>query len=233
MKIKSPGIQLFNVLVLTVLMFLPSTVLGNEEVAKLPYDKLLQIQDTMMKTLPKDQPFYFHIFSSDPEVTRSDIVLHLVSKNEKIIIPLDKRGFIELPIRRDLVGQEVYIVSNQPKGSMVLRGESRSRVPLKNKAIHYSDLISPVVAANSARKITKNVSEKASERYMESIHLFVDNGAGTSIIVKSDNHILVELFPDKDGIVQIPVEENLLAKNPVVEFPDDNVFFINPWDHRK
>jgi hypothetical protein len=212
------------------LLLLPVEVIANEEFAKLPYDRLLQIQDTILKNLPSGQPFFMHIFSSNPQVKNSDISLHLVSANEKIEIPLDKRGFIELPIRRDLVGQGAYIVSNQPKGTMVLRGESRSDVPLKSRKIDYKELISPVIAANSVSQIAKEIPEITSARYINSINLFVDQDGNAPVIIRPKGGKEIQIFPDKFGNVLIPIEEELQLKNPIVEFPSDDVFVINSWE---
>lgn len=220
--------QHLSLLALFALLLFPVTADGSEEFAKLPYDKLLLVQDTVVKNLPSNQPFYLHIISSDPKVKNGDISLCLVSTNERIEIPLDKHGFIKLPIRRDLVGQNAYIISNQPKGTLVLQGESRSRVPLENRKIDYTQLISPVVAANSVKTLANDLPEVLSARYINSIELFVDQEGNSPVIIRSKKKDKIKLFPDECGNVLIPIEEDLKTRNTIVEFPSDNVFFISP-----
>lgn len=221
-----------NLLVLSVLLFflLPSvSVANNVEVAKLPYDSLLQLQDTMLKTLPLKLPFRLHIFSHNPEITSNDITLLLVSDKETVKIPINKFGFIELPIRRDLVGKGAYVVTDQPKGTMALQGESVSQIPLQNQTISYRELISPVVATKSVSEIAKNIPEVISERHIQSLHLIVEQEYKMPVIIRLGSQQLIEIHPDECGNVLIPIEDYLVNKGTVVEFPSDKVFFTKPW----
>jgi hypothetical protein len=225
-------IKTFNLIVILALfisLFSPVAIADNLEVAKLPYDSLLKLHDTMTKTLSKNIPLYLKIFSYDPEVRISDITLQLVSNKDSIEIPIDPCGYINLPIRRDLVGHGAYFVSNQPKGSMGLHGEFGSQVPLHNKTISYKELISPVVAAESASVLFRDVLEVTEESHLESLHLIIDQESVGPVIIRLEPQNSIELYPDGYGNVLIPIEDNLFQKNPVVEFPSDKVLMTKPW----
>jgi hypothetical protein len=220
---------------LIVLVFFTSIPLivfasDNVDVAKLPYDYLFQLQETLSQKLPKDLPFYLRIFSSNPEVKSSDITLRLVSKNETVEIALDQWGYIDLPIRRDLVGEGAFVISNQPKGTMLLQGVTRSQIPLQNRSIRYKALLSPVIAAKSAKGIGQSISEIKSAKYRNSLHLIIDQEGSEPVIIRLGNEKTVKLTPDEFGNVLIPLEDNLLQKNPIVEFPSDKVFLTTPCE---
>lgn len=203
---------------------------GQMEIAKLPYDGLFLMHETISSKLPIDQPFRLHLFSSNPDVKTSDITLQLVSKTETLPIYLDECGYIDLPIRNDLVGQGAFIVSNQPKGTMVLRGEVCSQIPLQNRGIKYNNLISSVITANAVKEIAQNIPEVTSVKYLKTLHLSIDQEGNEPVVIRLRDKETITLNPDKFGNVLIPIEDYLIEQNPVVEFPSDNVFFTKPLE---
>lgn len=217
-----------------VLFFLASVSLTvfakmENEMANLPYDSLFQLHEIYSKKLPKDKPFWLHLSSTNPKVESSDIILHLISKDEKIKIPIDNCGYIDLPVRKDLVGIGAFVVTNQPKGTMVLRGKTKSQITLQNRAISYKDLMSGVLISKSAEKIAQNIPEIEAEKYIKSLHLVINQDVRKPVIIRLRNGKTVELIPDDFGNVLVPFEENLIETNPMVEFPCDEVFFITNW----
>lgn len=220
--------KLLLLAVLPALFFLVSYAFCTET-AKLPYDTLFKLHETMRETLPKELPFNIRIYSYDPNVKIEDISIQLISNEKQITIPVSQSGIITLPIRKDLVGKGAYVVTNQPKGSMALQGEFIKQIPLKNKSIRYRDLISPLVAVNSSKKIVENVSEITGKKYMKSLNLFLEQEDRKPIIIRIESPTPVEIFPDQDGNVTIPFGSDLLQQNPIVEFPCDKVFLSKPW----
>ena len=97
---------------LSIILF-STLAFSNEEknFAKLPYDSLFQLQEKVSEGLSHQQQFFLHIISNDPTIQSNDISIDLVSNNEKVAIKIDHRGFFDLPIRKDLIGKEAFIVS--------------------------------------------------------------------------------------------------------------------------
>jgi hypothetical protein len=203
---------------------------NNTNFAKLPYDSLLQLQEKVSEGLSPKQKFFLHIVSDDTQIKPSDIFLELISNEEKIEIKIDHRGFFDLPIRKDLVGKEAFVVSNQPKGSLLLQVEISSQVQLQNKQILYSDLMSPITTVNLVNKTAQDHSAISPERYLKSLHLQIDQETSAPVIIRFGSNQITKLSTDKDGVVLIPYKENWLSKNPVVEFPTDQVFHTKPWE---
>lgn len=219
-------------LLLLFLLHFPILALSgeNKQSAKLPYDSLFKMQETMSVRSPQDQPILIRIFSSSPDVKNSTIILTLISKNESVEIPKDECGFIDLPMRKDLVGHGAFVVSNQPKGSLILRAESKAEISLTNKTISYLTLIKPILVVEQVQEIAKNTSGILSEKYKKSLNVIIEQESNKPVIVRISSKENINLFSDTNGNVSIPIEERLKKINPIVEFPSDKAFYAKAWN---
>jgi hypothetical protein len=191
------------------------------ENARLPYHYLHRIQQlqTNLCLAHPDLQIILQLQSASPDVKNSDVQAYLDSKTGKIPIPLGPYGDIALPERDDLLAEDPWLITNQPKGTMQLNwqaGLSRAFVRQMTNAIHYGPLM-------RAMRDCEEVQEKMREFFPGSPKLAV---AGLRMIFPPEIRTATviihaktgdrKLQTDADGELIVPMDPDLRDEDPLM-----------------
>jgi hypothetical protein len=197
------------------------TRLAAAENARLPYHEIYRIQQAQA-ALAKDHQnlaLLLQIHSSLPNVKHTDIQAYIDAKSGRIPVDIGDNGAISVPVREDLLAEDPWIIVNQPKGSMELNwhaGLSPALARSLTNSIHYAPLMRAVRECDDVQDKMRQFFPAAPRLTMVGLKMaFRQPDAAIIIHTKSGPR---KLASDALGELIIPLDEDLLAEDPVMTF---------------
>jgi hypothetical protein len=179
------------------------------------------------------------VTSDNPNVHPNDITLKVESRKYSADLPINNNGFISFDVDKNLIGKNAFLVSNQPKGTIITQFVMviKKKLSLQNGSIRYKELVTPLLAGKRAVDQVNTITEEVEEvlesidyMKMTSITLHLENSDRKPVVITAEENI--RIIPDQKGNVIIPFRQDLLRQNPLVFFPSKNVMYITPFESR-
>jgi hypothetical protein len=198
-------------------------ILAGAEDARLPYSYLYRLQKTQadLAAAYPDLEIFLRLESLSPEVKPGDIHAFINSKSGKIPIRIGQQGGFSVPMRDDLLAEDPWLITNQPRGTMALnwkRGLAQWLVGQMTNSIHYARVM-------RALKDCDRVQEKMREIFPASPKLVASGLRVTFPLATQRGRVLIhsrdgerKLTADSTGSAIIPLDPDLLAEDPVMTF---------------
>jgi hypothetical protein len=206
------------------LMALPCNGQPAWELAKLPYATIHNLVSQHVKGAQEEEA-RFTIESSIKGVTSKDISIYIDSRKGRIPVKLNSDGTFSFPLRDDLLQENPFVVTNQPKGSMNLNATfpitPQFKFPYDGGDIRYSSLF---VSDESFPQITKEVARVEKEvgitrTKTQRIFEFVPKNRNKGAVIIKSKKGGISIPPDADGLVKINYDPILSREDPWVTFP--------------
>jgi hypothetical protein len=203
----------------------PSHSQSQEEQARLPYASIYKVLTHKLNAAQNNEA-RFKIESDFPDVRPENITLYIDSKSGKIPIKLNADGTFSFPIRDELLIENPFIITNQPKGTMnliaVFSVKNDRIFPVEGGKVRYSELF---VLEKTYPHITNEVSKLEDEAAInrQNIELppfeFAPKNPNRGIVSVLSESGIINILPGSDGIVRIKYDPSLSKENPWVDFP--------------
>ena len=208
-------------LILVLVSILPAHVSFAQEFASIPYRALYQatqIDFANGTDAPQlDQTVTFRARSVRDDVSPREIRLTLTTKTARTNLVVSDTGEFNLTLSKELADDGAVILSNQPKGSLVLTAAFIAPYGIDRKIedgfakIQYTHLF----PFDRIRTQAAAISEKPDRvRFPESAAIFVnENGNRNSTIGIVVGSKTIDLHSDKNGNYRIDYDEALAKQN--------------------
>ena len=204
---------------------------------KLPYAGLYQAVSGTKVTINGEEASGMNtqirivVTSKLPNVKPQDITLYIDSKTGRIPLVLSSDGTLTLPFRADLMEENPFIVSNQPKGSLGITGSSATgdvasppkRILSAQHKARYRDLfMGESMVAQTMVHATKTTPEvKALRDKTASCFEFTPTQSTNAPAVIDSTDGVIRIVPDQHGVIRVIYDPKLAQENPWVTFPSD------------
>jgi hypothetical protein len=174
---------------------------------------------------PTNLVFRFLITSNKKAVNPPDIHLTIQSTSKgKIALRLGSKGeILDFPYDEDLRRENAVVISDQPKGSLVLGIWAYVPMP-DDLTFHYSHLANAVDEANKAavraNQLAKSYDTGVPPFFSGKVNgvglVFHQSGAGKAKIVIATSAGAREYVADADGVIKLKINPKLKAEDPLV-----------------
>ena len=180
------------------------------ENARLPYRLLYEIQ--------KIQADWNHahtnllvvtvLQSTQPAVKTSDLSAYLDAKAGQIAVPIGNAGEFTLPLRDDLLAEDPWLITNQPKGTMRLNWQVGIFPGPLGKTVRYTRLMQPVRDSEQIQEQMRRYLPNSPKRTVTGLKLtFANDQKNVTLTIKTQNgphnlrandrnEIVLPLIPD-------------------------------------
>jgi hypothetical protein len=202
-------------------MLLWPLLLTAAEQARIPYELIYRIQ-MAQATLSRsftNLVMDLRMKSTLPEVRIQDLTVYIDSKDGRIPVQLNPaNGAFTVPMRDSLVAEGVWLVANQPKGTMNFQwfvGLKFGAMP--TNGIRYRDLMQPLKDLEQVRAEMEKIPG-APPLTIAGLKLIYPPDKETSVVVHAKGGNRVFKTNPAHAVV-IPYEAALLEQNPVVSIP--------------
>lgn len=192
------------------------------ENAQLPYHYLYRIEKLQaeLSQAHTNLQINLQLQSTLPGVQSTNIEVYLDRKSGKAPIHLGPEGDIAVPVREDLLAEDPWLITNQPKGTMQLNcqaGLSRSFVRQITNSIHYAPIM-------RAARDCEDVQAKLREYFpgwpklmAAALKLtFAPENKPAAVIIRGKSGER-KLEADAAGEVLLPLDPDLLEEDPVLK----------------
>lgn len=193
------------------------------ENARLPYSYLYHLehlQAGLAATYP-DVDVILCLESTLPRVHPSDIHATIESKSGKIPLTLESDGAFVLPMRDDLLAENPWIVTDQPRGTMAVDwkgGLAPRLVRQMTNTIHYASVMGPLQQCDRVQETMRSAFPGAPRLIASGLEIIFAPPAGTNFIVIRAREGNRRIQERSDGSAIIPLDSELLAEDPLVMF---------------
>lgn len=205
-----------------VLAFLLSLT-ARAENARLPYSYLYRLQKTQadLAALYPDVEIFLRLQSASPEVTPGDISVFIDSKSGKIPIKIGVQGGFSVPMRDDLLAEDPWLITNQPRGTMQLNwkgGLAQWLVARMTNSIHYSLVMRALHDCDQVQDKMREIFPGSPRLVASGLRVtFPTSPQSASIIIHARDGDR-KLRAGQDGRAIIPLDPDLLADDPIMTF---------------
>jgi hypothetical protein len=192
------------------------------ENARLPYRQLYDAQKTQaeLSRAHTNLLIVLTMQSTHPEVKSSDLAVYIESKAGKIPIAIGVAGDFIIPMRDDLLAEDPWLVTNQPKGTMKLNwqvGLIPSRI---TKSVHYALLMQPVRDSQEVQEQMRRFFPGSPRLAVTGLKLTfppAQKGAVAIIHARGGDR---KLAADEHGEIILPLASDLLEEDPEISLSD-------------
>src|SRR5665213_1445844 len=117
--------------------------LATAQNARLPYLKIYQVQKTQadLSLQFTNLLVALKMESTVTNVKNADLEVFIDAKAGKIPVKIDPDGSFQIPMREDLLDEDPWILTNQPKGTMKLNWQLGVVVRRMTNTMHYARLM--------------------------------------------------------------------------------------------
>ena len=189
--------------------------------AIIPYADLVKIAQSDFRVEKNAESYKLRIWSKNPTVKPEDIDLFLHLEDGPLVLAVDNDGYLEVPNRADLLEENPFLVTNQPKQTLNLGLNVSipkfSPPKIVDGKVEYQELFRPLVEAHEElRKVNPSFGlDPGGDQFV----LVVETGEEPIKITRSFGSRTFR--PNQRGEVFMIMESYLYEENPVVEVPND------------
>jgi hypothetical protein len=193
------------------------------ENARLPYHHLYDIQKIQagLCQVHTNLQIILQLQSALPNVKTSDLEVYLDSKSGKIPVAIGADGEIEMPLRDDLLAEDPWLVTNQPKGTMELNwqaGLARSIVRQMTNAIHYGLVMGALHDCEEVQAGMRQFFPDTPKWTMAGWKIIFSPEASPGEVVIHTRAGDQKLDADANGELIVPLHDSWLAEDPLMTF---------------
>lgn len=194
------------------------------EIAKLSYHDLIKLARNGVpatETAIALAPSYRMLISSTQGADTGAIRLRLETKQGTVAVPVDGQGFFEVPVKKEWLEENPFLVSNQPKGSLQLRvmipvpEPSPDEIPkVVDGKVKYRALFDPVLKMTlKLRELDPAVGDPGGSEF--AVELVVGESP-----VKVLRGLGARTLPNWKGSVWMLFDPVLHQENPDIAVPE-------------
>ena len=193
------------------------------ENARLPYQHLYLIQ-TVQAALCQSHTnllLVLQLRSASTNVKTSDIEAFIDSKSGKIPLPIGPDGEISVPVRDDLLAEDPWLITNQPKGTMELNwqaGLSKSLVRQMTNSVRYSPVMQAVRECDDVQEKMRQFFPAAPKLTLAGLKFIFPPPIKAAALIIHAKDGDRKLEADTNGELIVPLDESLLDENPMMTF---------------
>lgn len=191
------------------------------ENARLPYHHLYRIQKIQaeLRQAHPNLQIALQLRSALPNVKTSDLEAYIDSKSGKIPLNISPDGDIAVPLRDDLLAEDPWLITNQPKGTMQLNwqaGLARSVVRQMTNSIHYGLVMRATRDCEDVQAKMRQFFPDAPKLVMSGLKLIFSPGTKPAALVIHAKSGDRKLEADAGGELIVPLDESLLEEDPLM-----------------
>jgi hypothetical protein len=205
------------------LMVLPSRAQN----ARLPYAELYQMQ-RVQTDLSGAYTNLVVVLRMEPASTNTptkDLNVYIDAKSGKIPVKLGKDGDFSVPMSGELLTENPWIITNQPRGTMRLNWFVGLVMRHLGTAISYRPLMQVVRDCGNVRERMRQVFPDAPKATVSGLKLtFSPPGASASVVIHSQ-HGDRKLEADAKGEMILGFDPDLFEENPLVTLSKEPASF--------
>jgi hypothetical protein len=160
------------------------------------------------------------IQSIQPDVKTSDLTVYIDTKTGKIPIEIGATGEFTIPMRDDLLAEDPWIITNQPKGTMKLNWQIGVIPGRLTKSVHYARLMRPVRDSETVQEQMRRYFPGSPKLTMTGLKLTFPPGQKAAVAVIHARDGDRKLEADEQGEMILPLTTDLLDEDPEISFSD-------------
>ncbi|GEM_PF-5971786 len=238
-------LQILAYVITSLLLCRGDALAEQPEPASLPYRLVCELAqlDSSKEEAFQGKAIQFHVASNDPKVSLQEIRLWIDSSTGQIPLQIDAQGKLSFPVSKELHTENPRILSNQPKGSMLLTGfmtieESyiSSKLREQQGKIRYADLF---VSQQFRKQLEDQLNELVHKKDLEGALVAPErikiqasrNSEEARVRIHAKSGVQ-QLLPEEPGMFFLKLDPELLKENPWVELGEGHDWMIRVEEMR-
>ena len=192
------------------------------ENARLPYHRLYSVQkaQTQWNLAHTNLVVVMTLQSIQPCVKPTDLAMFIDDKNGKIPVVIHPTGDFTIPLRDDLLAEDPWVISNQPKGTMKFSWKLGVIPGAITKSFHYARLMQPVQDSQTIQDQMRGFFPGSPKMTLAGLKLTFPPAPKTPVVIIHARDGDRKLKADAQGQVVIPLVSELLEENPEISLSD-------------
>jgi hypothetical protein len=158
--------------------------------------------------------------STLPHVKTSDLAVYIQTKAGKIPVEIRAGGDFAVPVSDDLLAEDPWIITNQPKGTMRLDWQVAVISGPITKSVHYARLMRPVRESEDVQVEMRRFFPASPRLTVTGLKLTfspAQKGAVAVIHARGGDR---KLEADEHGEIILPLVPELLEEDPEISLPN-------------
>ncbi len=204
-------------------MALLSATLGAkaQEFAKLPYQQLYHVRKVQGELTHTYTNLHvaLRMQSTDIKVKTGDLDVFIDAKSGRIPVKIGEDGSFLIPMRDDLAEENPPVITNQPRGTMLLDWKVGLNASQMTNTMSYRRLMQPVKDCEAVQGKMREVFPGAPKLKMVGLKMIYDtikNNPQVDIAAKKGGQ---KFKSNDDGEIMVPLDVALLEEDPSVSIP--------------
>jgi hypothetical protein len=192
------------------------------ENARLPYSRLYQAQKAQAdwNRAHTNILVVLTMQSIQPDVKTSDLSIYIGSKTGKIPVEIRPEGDFMIPMRDDLLAEDPWIITNQPKGTMRLNWRLGLIPGHLEHSFRYGRLMRPVQESEDIQEQMRRILPGSPALITTGLKLkFAREQKKATVIIHAKGGDRT-LTADDRGEAILPLSPDLLEEDPEVSVSD-------------
>jgi hypothetical protein len=192
------------------------------ENARLPYHQLYSVQKAQAQwnLSHTNLVVVMTLQSTLPGVKSSDLAVFIESKAGRIPIEIRSTGDFILPLRDDLLAEDPWIITNQPKGTMKLNWQLGVIPGLITKSVHYAHLMRAVRDGQDIQEQMRRFFPASPKLTLAGLRLTFAATQKKPVVVIHARDGDRKLEADGQGQVILPLVTEFLEEDPEITLSD-------------
>jgi hypothetical protein len=209
-------------------LLLLAPLLAAAQDARLPYRQIHRIQQAQMELsrAHTNLVLVLQMRSTNQSVKYSDITASIEAKSGRIPIPIGADGVFSVPERDDLLAEDLWIIVNQPAGTMELNwhaGLAPALARQMTNAIHYALLMRAVRDCDDVQEAMRQFFPAAPRLTAVGLRLtFRSSAIAPAAIIHTKGGNL-KMSADALKELIIPLDGDLMEEDPVLTLTESPV----------
>jgi hypothetical protein len=188
------------------------------ENARLPYRQIYNAQKAQAAVnLAHTNLLVVMVMKSTlPGVETSDLVVYIETKTEKIPVEIGPTGDFTVPLRDDLLAEDAWIITNQPKGTMKVNSQICVILGSITNSVHYARLMRPVRDSEEVQEQMRRFFPGSPRLTMTGLKLTFPPAQKGAVAVIHASGGDRKLEANEHGEIILPLVSDLLEEDPEI-----------------
>ncbi len=195
-----------------------ATLPSRAENARLPYAELYRMQHVQaeLSTAYSNLVVVLRMEPASTNARTSDLDVYIDAKSGKIPVPISQDGDFSVPMSSDLLAENPWIITNQPRGTMKLNWFVGLAFRHVATSTHYRSLMQVVRDCSDVRERMRQAFPGAPKATVSGLKLtFPPPGQGNAVIIHSQRGDR-KLEADTKGELTLLFDPDLFEENPLM-----------------